>query len=130
MARIDDGERRLYQCARKYDQIVNQVSLLSRFSSVASVTRKLKPTSSSSSSYPFQFDVLVEMMTTRARRPKRRRISSSSKGANNAVPHVSSYEAGNDGKVFVETITKFLQELSDEPAVETDSSSATRDYPE
>ncbi|CAN1775804.1 hypothetical protein LINPERHAP1_LOCUS13445 [Linum perenne] len=111
MARIDDGERRLYQCARKYDQIVNQ------------------PTSSSSS-YPFQFDVLVEMMTTRARRPKRRRISSvcSSKGANNAVPHVSSYEAGNDGKVFVETITKFLQELSDEPAV--DSSSATRDYPE
>ncbi|CAN1775805.1 hypothetical protein LINPERHAP1_LOCUS13445 [Linum perenne] len=76
MARIDDGERRLYQCARKYDQIVNQ----------------------------------------------------SSKGANNAVPHVSSYEAGNDGKVFVETITKFLQELSDEPAV--DSSSATRDYPE
>ncbi|CAN1135503.1 hypothetical protein LINPERHAP2_LOCUS8885 [Linum perenne] len=100
MARIDDGERRLYQCARKYDQIVNQ------------------------------FDVLVEMMTTRARRPKRRRISSSSKGANNAVPHVSSYEAGNDGKVFVETITKFLQELSDEPAVETDSSSATRDYPE
>ncbi|CAN0926899.1 hypothetical protein LINGRAHAP2_LOCUS35575 [Linum grandiflorum] len=101
MSRIDDGERRLYQCARKYDQIVNQ------------------------------FDVLVEIMTARARPPKRRRISSSrSKSTNDDVAQISPDEAGNDGQVFVETITKFLQELKDEPAVETDSSSSTRDSAE
>ncbi|CAI0472350.1 unnamed protein product [Linum tenue] len=30
MSRIDDDERRLYQCARKYEQIVNQGSKASK----------------------------------------------------------------------------------------------------
>ncbi|KAI9392717.1 hypothetical protein POPTR_006G127750v4 [Populus trichocarpa] len=68
MATPKEDERRLYQCARKYEKIVKQLS---------------------------------EMMNTRTRLPKRRRVSS--------------------------TITKFLNEMRANPSTDTDGSASTRE---
>uniref|UniRef100_A0A2C9V8F4 Uncharacterized protein n=1 Tax=Manihot esculenta TaxID=3983 RepID=A0A2C9V8F4_MANES len=77
----DEDEKRLYQCAKKYEKIVKQ------------------------------FDELMEIMNDRSRPLKRRRRpSSSSKGSWKAPRPASPIEAENK-EAFVHTITKFLHDL-------------------
>ncbi|WCJ34534.1 hypothetical protein M5689_015839 [Euphorbia peplus] len=61
-----DDERRLYQCAKKYEQIVKQ------------------------------FDELIEMMNKRARPPKRRKLSSRGGGSSNVTAPGSPIQADNN----------------------------------
>ncbi|XP_022143962.1 uncharacterized protein LOC111013747 [Momordica charantia] len=100
MSAVDD-ERRLYECARKYQIIVKQ------------------------------FDQLIEMMdnkTKATRLSKRRRKSSSLRASDSstiaAQPTPSCQQNYNDDDAFVQTITRFLHELRTDPS-ELDSSTCT-----
>ncbi|GAY67830.1 hypothetical protein KPL70_017419 [Citrus sinensis] len=93
MSNEQDDERRLYQCVRKYKIIVKQ------------------------------FDELIEMMSARTKPPKRRRVASrcggsSSNAATTTAPASSSQPDQNE--VFVQTISRFLQDLRTESDSTTD----------
>ncbi|KAI3849732.1 hypothetical protein MKW98_026646 [Papaver atlanticum] len=93
MSREEDDKRQ-YQCLRKYEAIVKQVC----------------------GSSVFRFDELIDMMNARTRPPKRRRVSSSSRGSVSAsaastTAAPTSVQPGMDD-LFVQTITRFLDELN------------------
>ncbi|XVE76185.1 hypothetical protein DITRI_Ditri12bG0152700 [Diplodiscus trichospermus] len=72
-----------------------------------------------------QFDQLVEMMDARSRPPKRRR---STRGSNSTNEPASANQPGNNGEVFVETITRFLHEVKSNPTTDNPNcSTSTRD---
>ncbi|XP_023518736.1 uncharacterized protein LOC111782160 [Cucurbita pepo subsp. pepo] len=99
MSSVDD-ERRLYECARKYQIIVKQ------------------------------FDQLVEMMDNKKkamRLSKRRRMfSNSDNNLSTTVtqPTSDSQQNCNDDEAFVQTLTRFLHELKTD-TTELDNSTRT-----
>ncbi|XWS66885.1 hypothetical protein CRYUN_Cryun05aG0239200 [Craigia yunnanensis] len=70
-----------------------------------------------------QFDELVEIMDVRTRPPRRRRTT---RGSNSSNEPVSANQPDN-GEVFVQTITSFLQELKPNPTTDPNCSTSTRD---
>ncbi|EEF42948.1 conserved hypothetical protein [Ricinus communis] len=77
----DNDERKLYQCARKYEKIVKQ------------------------------FNKLIEMMNQRTRPPKRRKLSSRCKESSSDATAPASSSQPDSNEVLVQSITKFLQDL-------------------
>ncbi|KAK4583245.1 hypothetical protein RGQ29_026147 [Quercus rubra] len=92
-----EEERRLYRCAVKYEKMVKQ------------------------------FDELIGIMnTTKTRPPKRQRGSKENSSSSTAAPAASSSQQPENNEVFVQTITRFLQELKTDPT-DPDSSTNTSD---
>jgi hypothetical protein len=73
-----EDERRLYQCAKKYEKMVKQVLHSScLLYDIYTLWKYQNPIKVCLFLF-FQFDELIEMMDTRTRLPKRRRVSSMS----------------------------------------------------